>query len=144
MERAFVKIWRVLGLLVLIGLASSQGLAQEPRALMMPKQQLTSLRPYEDATIGAAPPRARALPMALHSSPRHFQAPGWDFQPHQYLVLDRQGTKGVSHRSKPDNAPILQPRPVEPYAYGWFGAKMNRHPHRSFGFQHAYTQWAFE
>lgn len=118
--------------------------AQEPRTLVVSKQPVTSMSPSEDVTFGGVPHRIGGLPVRPQVQLRHFQAPGWDSQPHQYLVLDKQAGKGWAHKSKPANPPVIERRPVEPYAYGWFGAKMNRHPQRSFGYQHAYTQWAFE
>ena len=75
---------------------------------------------------------------------RQFLVPGWDSNNQKYLVLGRSANSHQSQKNQRDKAPVIERRPVEPYAYGWFGAKMNRHPHRSFGYQQAYTQWAFE
>jgi len=79
------------------------------------------------------------------ASPRPvFQAGTWDAKPNQYLVLQRKYGHQNKETALPVLPPVLHQRPVQPYAYGWFGATMNRHPKRSFGFHKNHTQWSFE
>lgn len=123
------------------GASISQG--QEPRRFTIQKQQLPSMTPREDVMVGGTSGALLPQPEAAIVRPHPFTVPGWDVPPHRYLVL--QGTSSTSHRQKNQvRTPVLEKRPADPYAYGWFGAKMNRHPHRSFGYQQAYTQWSFE
>jgi hypothetical protein len=101
------------------------------------------MAPREDVMVGGTSESILPQPVAAVVRPHQFTAPGWDIPPHRYLVL--QGQENTSHRQKTQvRSPVLEKRPADPYAYGWFGAKMNRHPHRSFGYQQAYTQWSFE
>jgi len=127
--------------IVFDGESISQG--QEPRRFTLQKQQLPSMTPSEDVMVGGTTESILSQPVAAVVRPHQFSVPGWDVPPHRYLVL--HGPANTSHRQKNQvRAPVLEKRPVDPYAYGWFGTKMNRHPHRSFGYQQAYTQWSFE
>lgn len=118
---------------------------QEPRQFNVKKpQQLTSMNPSQDATVGGTPMRVAQPPVVTNLRPSHFVVPGWDSKGHKYLVLDRSSSNHVGQKLHRQTAPVLQQRQVNPYAYGWFGAKPHSHPHRSFGYQQAYTQWAFE
>jgi hypothetical protein len=88
--------------------------------------------------------RPGAFTPNLSARATQFSAPGWDVGPQKYLVLEKKSKLKHGRSAEQSPAPIIENRPVSPYAYGWFGTKMNRHPHRSFGYQQAYTQWAFE
>lgn len=161
MKRSKAKLLLLASLMMLpFGLGSGTAQGQEPKRFVVQKpQQLTSMNPREDVTVGgdASPVPGRLThSRAIHSGPihsgavfpgvrpSHFSIPGWDSNPQKYLVLDRSVNSHLGTKEKRDQAPVIERRPVEPYAYGWFGAKMNRHPHRSFGYQQAYTQWSFE
>lgn len=165
MKRSTAKLLLLASLMMLpFGLGSGTALGQEPKRFVVQKpQQLTSMKPREDVTVGgiAAPipgrlTHTRAMSGPIHSGQihsgavisggrsSHYSVAGWDSNPQKYLVLDRSVNSHLGAKEKRDQAPLIERRPVEPYAYGWFGTKMNRHPHRSFGYQQAYTQWSFE
>jgi hypothetical protein len=75
---------------------------------------------------------------------RVFTAGGWDLRPQNYLLLARPAKSKHEKERMPMVPPNLHELPVQPYAYGWFGANMDRHPRRSFGVRKSYTQWSFE
>ena len=68
----------------------------------------------------------------------------WGFQtPSQYKILPRPVThsnKGQPHTNLPA-ANNIESKPMQPYAYGWFGTKSSPQWSRQFGHQKAYTQW---
>lgn len=119
--------------------------AQEPKRFAVQKpQRLTSMAPSEDATVGGMAQRAQVAPVITNVRPSQFLAPGWDSNRQKYLVLQRSSNSNLAQKFQRDQAPVIERRSNEPYAYGWFGTKMHPHPHRSFGYQQNYTQWAFE
>lgn len=125
--------------------AESSLSTQEPRKLLLDQGELISLSGEGKMTAeSAAMHRPGAFTPNLSARATQFSAPGWDVGPHKYLVLEKKSKLKHSRSAEQSPAPIIENRPVSPYAYGWFGTKMNRHPHRSFGYQQAYTQWAFE
>jgi hypothetical protein len=68
----------------------------------------------------------------------------WGFQSAAtYKVLPRP--KSHSNKGQPNTyvAPRnpIESKPMQPYAYGWFGTKPSPHWHRQFGAQAEYTQW---
>ena len=68
----------------------------------------------------------------------------WGHQiPVNYKILPRPETKLHQEPTHLYVAPpaMIESKPVEPYAYGWFGAKSSPHWYRQFGHQKAYTQW---
>ena len=80
-------------------------------------------------------PRSAAVDSAL-----------WGLPPVEYRVLGRSSQPGAWHghhevATAPVPPPILSPRPVQPYAYGWFGASSHPHFHRHFVIRSVYTQW---
>jgi hypothetical protein len=145
MERTISKVLAFQSLLMIAGALFNVADAQEPKRLLVQKpQRLTSMTPSEDVTVGGMAQQVHASPVISTLRPSQFLVPGWDSNNQKYLVLGRSANSHQSQKNQRDKAPVIERRPVEPYAYGWFGAKMNRHPHRSFGYQQAYTQWAFE
>ena len=119
--------------------------AQEPRKLTLNQSELVSLSRVGRVTEEtAAMQRPGAFTPNLSARATQFSVPVWDVGPHKYLVLEKKSKFKHSRSAEQTPAPIVENRPVSPYAYGWFGTKMNRLPHRSFGYQQAYTQWAFE
>ena len=68
----------------------------------------------------------------------------WGFQtPSPYKILPRTVThsnKGQPNTSLPV-ASNIESKPMQPYAYGWFGTKSSPQWSRQFGHQKAYTQW---
>ncbi len=129
-------------LLVAIVLPSmAKTFGQEPNRLAIDGRAVAPLR-------GVPPDKREHLVAAKSghsSSPRPvFQAGTWDAKPNQYLVLQRKYGHQNQETALPILPPVLHQRPVQPYAYGWFGADMNRHPKRSFGFHKNHTQWSFE
>jgi hypothetical protein len=75
---------------------------------------------------------------------RVFTDGAWDLRPQSYLLLARPAKSEHDKDRMPKVPPNLHELPVQPYAYGWFGATMDRHPRRSFGVRKSYTQWSFE
>ncbi len=61
--------------------------------------------------------------------------------PTVYRVLPRPTLEGPVPSSP---TPTLVARPMEPYAYGWFGAKPAPSWQRSFGINRSYTQWTLK
>jgi len=145
MERTISRVLAFQSVLMIAGALFSVAEAQEPKRLMVQKpQQLTSMAPSQDVTVGGMSQQVHSSPVISNVRPSQFLVPGWDSSKQKYLVLGRSANNHLSSKLQRDQAPVIERRPVESYAYGWFGAKMNRHPHRSFGYQQAYTQWAFE
>lgn len=64
----------------------------------------------------------------------------WGTSPLHYEVLRRPANKLGDPKPR-TNAPQVV-RPVQPYAYGWFGATPNKHWYRQFGHQSSYTQYS--
>ncbi len=65
--------------------------------------------------------------------------------PAEYRVLPRP-IKPHSRKYAPTTpTPNLVAKPIEPYAYGWFGATQYSHPQKAihFGYRRAYTQWSY-
>lgn len=145
MERTISRVLAFQSLLMIAGALFNVADAQEPKRLMVQKpQRLTSMTPSEDVTIGGMASEVHSSHVLSTVRPSQFLVPGWDSSNQKYLVLGRSANSHLAQKNHRDKAPVIERRPVEPYAYGWFGTKMNRHPHRSFGYQQAYTQWAFE
>jgi hypothetical protein len=145
MERTISKVLAFQSLLMIAGALLNVADAQEPKRLLVQKpQRLTSMTPSEDVTVGGMAQQVHSPAVISTLRPSQFLVPGWDSNNQKYLVLGRSANSHLAQKNQRDKAPVIERRPVEPYAYGWFGAKMNRHPHRSFGYQQAYTQWAFE
>jgi hypothetical protein len=89
-----------------------------------------------DASLPVTHPKA--------GNSRVFTAGAWDLRPQSYLLLARPAKSEHDKERMPSIPPNLHELPVQPYAYGWFGATMDRHPRRSFGVRKSYTQWSFE
>jgi len=68
----------------------------------------------------------------------------WGYRaPIAYQILPRPMThfsKGQPHSAVAPANPI-ESKPMQPYAYGWFGTQYSPQWHRQFGQQSAYTQW---
>ena len=68
----------------------------------------------------------------------------WGFQtPIHYNILPRPATRSNEGHPNTFVAPItnIESKPIQPYAYGWFGTKKSPQWSRQFGYQKAYTQW---
>jgi hypothetical protein len=70
----------------------------------------------------------------------------WGYRaPANYLNLPRPPKHSVFGKQQeqpiPSPLPIIQSRPTEPYAYGWFGTQSQQHWYRDFGTRHTHTQW---
>jgi hypothetical protein len=116
--------------------------------------RLRSAKPVAEIPGPTAPnvgdisvPDVQTTGSALHGireNNRVFMTGSWDIRPQSYLLLARPAKSEHDKERMPAVPPNLHELPVQPYAYGWFGAKMDRHPRRSFGVRKSYTQWSFE
>ncbi|MEQ1829060.1 MAG: hypothetical protein ABL921_24065 [Pirellula sp.] len=71
----------------------------------------------------------------------------WGYSaPTNYKILPRPAT----HANKKDqhtyaaSPSAIESRPVQPYAYGWFGTKPSPQWYRSFGNRKTHTQWTLK
>jgi len=62
----------------------------------------------------------------------------------EYRVLPRPEKPHSGHYVPAGPAPQIVAQPIQPYAYGWFGASGPRHGYPHFGYRRAYTQWTFK
>jgi hypothetical protein len=65
-------------------------------------------------------------------------------RPVEYRLLPRAVKPHSSEYAPASAAPNIVSKPIQPYAYGWFGAKTQMHWHRQFGTRRAYTQWTLK
>jgi len=71
----------------------------------------------------------------------------WGYRtPATYFILPRPASH--RHKNQPNTyqTPVnpVESKPIEPYAYGWFGTKYSPQWHRQFGHQKDYTQWTLK
>ena len=71
----------------------------------------------------------------------------WGYKaPASYLILPRPAnhfnTAQTHSYAQPRNP--VESKPIQPYAYGWFGTKYSPQWNRQFGHQSAYTQWTLK
>ena len=83
---------------------------------------------------------------AIVSSTAWAQSPG---SSREYRVLQSTDSQHLLGGVHPAPAPATSPprvvaKPVQPYDYGWFGAKPQMHWHRQFGNRRSYTQWTLK
>ncbi len=64
--------------------------------------------------------------------------------PVEYHVLPRAVKPHSSEYAPASPKPQIMSKPIQPYAYGWFGAKPQMHWHRQFGTRRSYTQWTLK
>lgn len=121
--------------------------AQDANRLQPAKSAARSPRVDEPKMSEMGVPAVDASLPVVHPKPSHsrvFTAGAWDLRPQSYLLLARPAKSEHDKERMPTIPPNLHELPVQPYAYGWFGATMDRHPRRSFGVRKSYTQWSFE
>ncbi|MFO0923331.1 MAG: hypothetical protein U0905_12670 [Pirellulales bacterium] len=82
--------------------------------------------------------------LTMGQAPLHSQESGTDSSwlrstsPAAYKILPRP----THHATVPaTQQPTLRVRPMQPYAYGWFGTEASPDWSRHFGVKSAYTQW---
>lgn len=64
--------------------------------------------------------------------------------PVEYRVLPRAVKPHSGEYAPATQKPQMMTKPIQPYAYGWFGAKPQQHWHRQFGTRRSYTQWTLK
>lgn len=65
-------------------------------------------------------------------------------QPVEYRILRQPDSKHSGETMPGSPKPSIFAKPVQPYAYGWFGAKTSPHWSRQFGNRRAHTQWTLK
>ena len=65
-------------------------------------------------------------------------------KPHEYRTLQSPDAKHSRENVPLPPKPLMVSKPVQPYAYGWFGSKPSMHWHRQFGNRRIHTQWTLK
>jgi hypothetical protein len=62
----------------------------------------------------------------------------------EYRILQQTDARHPPENMPQVAKPLVVAKPVQPYAYGWFGAKPSMHWHRQFGNRRTHTQWTLK
>ena len=83
----------------------------------------------------------------INSEPALAQGPGKSFdsgKSYEYRILKQPDSKQTAESVPQPAKSLIVAKPVQPYSYGWFGAKSSMHWHRQFGNRRVHTQWTLK
>lgn len=63
---------------------------------------------------------------------------------YEYRILKQPDSKQTAESVPQPAKSLIVAKPVQPYSYGWFGAKSSMHWHRQFGNRRVHTQWTLK
>jgi len=63
---------------------------------------------------------------------------------YEYRILKQPDSKRTTESVPQPAKSLIVAKPVQPYSYGWFGAKSSMHWHRQFGNRRVHTQWTLK
>jgi hypothetical protein len=63
---------------------------------------------------------------------------------YEYRILKQPDSKQTAESVPQPAKSLIMAKPVQPYAYGWFGPKSSMHWHRQFGNRRVHTQWTLK